>query len=114
MLGKVGRRCEFMTATKVDKFFPKLLTACGIVAPPDRRRPRLHDLRHSFAVHRLLRWYREDVDVQSKLVLLATFMGHVEIFSTQIYLNITDSLLNEANKRFHNAFGGLADEEVIS
>jgi len=110
----IGRRCEFMTATKIDKFFPSLLNACGIVAPPGRRRPRLHDLRHTFAVHRLLRWYREDEDVQSKLVLLATFMGHVEIFSTQIYLNITDSLLSEANKRFYDAFGRLAEKEVKS
>ncbi|MFC1652861.1 tyrosine-type recombinase/integrase [Planctomycetota bacterium] len=110
----IGRHNEFMSAAKIDKFFPRLLKACGIVTPSDQHRPRLHDLRHSFAVHRLLRWYREDVDVQSKLVLLATFMGHVEIFSTQIYLSITDSLLKEANKRFYNTFGSLVNEEVES
>ena len=105
----IGRRCEFIRATKVDKFFPRLLEASGMVIPDSQRRPRLHDLRHAFAVHRLLRWYREGADVQSKLVLLATFMGHVEIFSTQIYLTITDSLLCEANERFYDSFGRLFD-----
>jgi integrase/recombinase XerD len=110
----IGRRCEFLRATKVDKSFPRLLDASGIVVPDGERRPRLHDLRHTFAVHRLLKWYREGVDVQSKLVLLATFMGHAEIFSTQIYLTITDSLLSEANKRFYHSFGRLAKKEVKS
>jgi site-specific recombinase XerD len=110
----IGRYCEFLPATKVDKFFPKLLCASGINVSDDRRRPRLHDLRHTFAVHRLLKWYQESVDVQSKLVLLATFMGHVEIYSTQIYLTITDSLLGEANKRFYNEFGIFFEQETIS
>ena len=73
------------------------------------RRPRVHDLRHTFAVHRLLRWYREGVDVQKRLVLLSTFMGHVSIYSTQVYLTITGSLLGEANKRFLKAFGSIAE-----
>lgn len=67
--------------------------------------PRIHDLRHTFAVHRLLRWYREGDDVQSKLILLSTFMGHTEISSTEIYLTITMDLLKEANNRFYKQFG---------
>jgi integrase/recombinase XerD len=67
--------------------------------------PRIHDLRHTFAVHRLLRWYREGVDVQSKLPLLSAFMGHTEIESTEVYLTITMDLLREANNRFYNHFG---------
>ena len=84
--------------------FPALLKSAGIdsLGPP---RPRLHDLRHTFAVHRLLRWYREGVDVQSKLPLLSTFLGHVEISSTQVYLTITADLLREANRRFQRDFG---------
>ena len=78
------------------------------------RRPRVHDLRHTFAVHRLLRWYREGVDVQKRLVLLSTFMGHVSIYSTQVYLTITGSLLGEANKRFLNAFGSIAEGGRLS
>lgn len=78
------------------------------------RRPRVHDLRHTFAVHRLLRWYREGVDVQKRLGLLSTFMGHVSIYSTQVYLTITGSLLGEANKRFLNAFGSIAEGGRLS
>jgi integrase/recombinase XerD len=66
--------------------------------------------RHTFAVHRLLRWYRERVDVQSRLPVLATFMGHVRPESTQVYLTITAELLHEANARFHRHFGCLFDE----
>ena len=67
--------------------------------------PRIHDLRHTFAVHRLLRWYRQGADVQSKLLLLSTFMGHVEINSTEVYLTITLQLLEEANARFYQHCG---------
>jgi integrase len=66
---------------------------------------RIHDIRHTFAVHRLLRWYREGADVQSKLPLLSAFMGHTEIRSTEVYLTITMDLLKEANDRFYNHCG---------
>ena len=94
----------------VNSVFHKLLATTGI-GQSNGRRPRPHDLRHSFAVHRLLRWYREGVDVQSKLPLLSTFMGHVEVSSTQVYLTITADLLNEASGRFYRHFGDLADAE---
>jgi site-specific recombinase XerD len=68
-------------------------------------KPRIHDLRHTFAVHRLLRWYQDGDDVQSKLILLSTFMGHTEISSTEVYLTITMDLLKEANNRFYKHFG---------
>jgi site-specific recombinase XerD len=83
----------------------------GISGTSERRGPRLHDLRHTFAVHRLLRWYREGVDVQNRLPALATFMGHVRPESTQVYLTITTELLQEANARFHRQFGCQFDEE---
>ncbi len=62
--------------------------------------PRLHALRHSFAVHRLLRWYREGADVQKKLPLLSTYLGHSAVEYTQVYLKITALLLREAHQRF--------------
>ncbi|MBI3664348.1 MAG: tyrosine-type recombinase/integrase [Acidobacteria bacterium] len=64
------------------------------------QKPRLHDLRHSFAVHRLLSWYRQGADVQSLLPKLATYLGHVCICSTQVYLTMTPELLQEASTRF--------------
>jgi integrase len=79
---------------------------------PGCRRPRIHDARHSFAVNRLLRWYRDGGDVQSRLPLLSTFMGHVELRSTEVYLTITQELLQEANRRFYQHFGAVVHEEI--
>ena len=58
-------------------------------------------------MHRLLRWYREGADVQSKLPLLATYLGHRSFVSTQVYLTATPELLAEASRRFHHGFGAV-------
>jgi integrase/recombinase XerD len=63
-------------------------------------RGRLHDLRHTFAVHRLLAWYREGADVQRLLPHLSTYLGHARISSTQRYLTMIPELLAEASQRF--------------
>jgi integrase len=62
--------------------------------------PRLHDFRHTFAVHRLIRWYREGADVQRMLPHLSTYLGHVELRDTQRYLTMIPELLSEASLRF--------------
>jgi integrase/recombinase XerD len=100
-----------LVSSTLRRAFGAILRCLGITKAAGQRAPRLHDLRHTFAVHRLLRWYREGVDVQSRLPLLSTFLGHVEIHSTQVYLNVTIDLLREANDRFHRHFGSLFDEE---
>ena len=71
------------------------------------RTPRVHDLRHTFAVTALLRWYREGVDVQTRLPALSTYMGHISIASTQHYLQFVDELAEHANKRFADLCAGL-------
>lgn len=65
-----------------------------------RYQPRLHDLRHSFAVHRLVSWYRQRADVQCLLPKLATYLGHINVGATQRYLTMTPELLEEACLRF--------------
>ena len=65
-----------------------------------RYQPRLHDLRHSFAVHRLTSWYRQGADVQTLLPYLSTYLGHVNLAATQVYLTMTPELLQEAARRF--------------
>jgi site-specific recombinase XerD len=65
-----------------------------------RFQPRLHDLRHSFAVHRLISWYRQGAEVQRLLPQLATYLGHVHLGATQRYLTMTRELLREASNRF--------------
>jgi integrase/recombinase XerD len=62
--------------------------------------PRLHDLRHTAAVTRVVRWYREGADVQRLLPRLATYLGHVHITGTQRYLSMTPELLQQASVRF--------------
>jgi integrase/recombinase XerD len=65
-----------------------------------RFQPRLHDLRHAAAVHRLVSWYRAGAEVQRLLPQLATYLGHVHIAGTQRYLTLTPELLHEAGERF--------------
>ena len=65
-----------------------------------RFQPRLHDLRHTFAVHRLTSWYRQGADVQKLLPQLATYLGHVRLRDTQVYLKMTPELLQAASQRF--------------
>jgi len=80
-----------------------------------RWQPRIHDLRHTFAVHRLVAWYREGANVQRILPLLSTYLGHVNIAATQRYLTMTPELLREANRRFeHFAFAKEEDNEYKS
>jgi len=69
--------------------------------------PRLHDLRHSFAVNALQRWYAQGAEVQSKLPHLATYLGHSSAVSTHYYLTLTPELRQAASQRFHQHFGSL-------
>ncbi len=65
-----------------------------------RYQPRLHDLRHTFAVHCLTSWYRQGADVQKLLPHLSVYLGHVCLRHTQVYLRMTPELLGEAGQRF--------------
>ena len=74
--------------------------------------PRTHDFRHGFALTVLLRWYRAGIDVQTKLPLLATYMGHVSIMSTAYYLQFVKPLAAAASTRFAAACGALITPPV--
>jgi site-specific recombinase XerD len=80
--------------------FQRIVSCFDLAIPPGVSRPRVHDLRHSFAVGTLLRWYREGLPPQDRLLKLSTFLGHVDPTSTSVYLTITADLLTEANRRF--------------
>jgi integrase/recombinase XerD len=97
---------------RVISWFQDVRRTAGIVCPTgEPRPPRLHDLRHTAAVHRVVAWYRTGQDVQILLPQLATYLGHVDIRSTQRYLQMTPDLLEAANQRFaHYAMRG-DDEE---
>lgn len=67
--------------------------------------PRLHDLRHSFAVNALKRWYEDGADVGAKLPMLSTYMGHADISSTHYYIPLAKGVADEASTLFHSRFG---------
>lgn len=85
----------------VEEYFRILCRSTGISRNGGSgEQPRLHDLRHTFAVHRLTSWYQQGADVQALLPHLSTYLGHVDIGSTQVYLSMTPELLDEASYRF--------------
>jgi len=80
------------------------IRACGL----DSRRgagPRIHDLRHSFASLRLMSWYRDGLDVENRLPLLSTYLGHGSIAATHRYLTLLPEASSAASERFRN-YGG--------
>jgi integrase/recombinase XerD len=81
----------------------QLLRASGLKPARGRVGPRLHCMRHSFAVHRIAQWYADGADVQSRLPALATYMGHSSIESTQYYATVTAEILEHAGRRFERA-----------
>jgi integrase/recombinase XerD len=93
--------------------FRRVLKRIGIYRSEEYRcgccygTPHLHELRRAFAVHRLMKWYRDQADVDAKLPLLATYMGHRYFGYTKTYLTLTQQLLSEAGHRFSSRFDRL-------
>lgn len=85
---------------QAEKLLVRVLRRSGLKPEHGHLGPRIHDMRHAFAVHRLLAWYREGVDPESRLPYLVTYLGHQSIHSTLIYLTITQELLQEAGERY--------------
>jgi integrase len=84
----------------ISQTFHHLIPRLGLPVAPGVSAPRVHDLRHSFAVGTLLRWYQAGIAPGDRLLHLSTFLGHVNPNSTAVYLTITAELLQEANQRF--------------
>jgi len=97
------------TGTRLSGGIHVLFKIAG-VHDSEGQRPRIHDLRHSFVVQALLRWYRDSADVQSNLPRLAMYMGHVSIVSTAHYLHFVPALAELASDRFEKSFGNLIEE----
>ena len=95
----VFRTGEPLSYSSVHNAFVQLREWAGIKRE-DQWQPRIHDLRATFAVHRLIAWYREGVNVQARLPLLATYLGHVSVSGTIPYLSMIPALLSEAALRF--------------
>jgi integrase/recombinase XerD len=91
-----GRYSRVMTHT----LLVRILRRAGLKPTKGYTGPRIHDLRHAFVVNRMLAWYREGINPQSRLPYLATYLGHKNINSTLVYLTITQELLDQASERF--------------
>ena len=98
----------------VYSIFRKLLKGAGIEHSGRGQGPRLHEIRHTFAVHRLEQWYRAGEDLNAKLPLLATYLGHRSMVGTQAYLQLTLTLFTELTIGLDEAYGHVIPEETFS
>jgi integrase len=95
----VGERGGRLVKQYVHRVFWRLSREIGLRRPGDSTGPRVHDLRHSFAVRTLLGWYREGADVEQKLPALSTYLGHTCVQDTYWYLSACPNLMQEAVRR---------------
>lgn len=97
----IGKNNQPFNADTMRGIFQRIRKKAGIKRDDNATyQPRIHDLRHTFAVNRLTSWYQEDKNVQQLLPILSTYLGHKYLAHTTVYLTMTDDLLQEANMRF--------------
>lgn len=109
----VTRSGQRMQPRWVQQTFAKLLVLAEIQTPAGRRRPRIHDLRHTLAVATLINWHKAGVDVHAHLPVLSTFLGHSSPEGTYWYLQAVPELLGLAAARLEPGDHGSdrADEQ---
>ncbi len=78
----------------VHRVFWRLSRQIGLRQEGDRDGPRVHDLRHRFAVQTLINWHRAGEDVERELPVLSTFLGHANVRATYWYLSAAPELMN--------------------
>lgn len=105
----IGGHCS---CDMLKESFRKACLRAGIKTHSDCT-PRIHDLRHSFAVHRLYKWYQDGADLQNKLIFLSFYMGHVSIESTQYYLHLSEDLLRLAAKPIERSLDEWIQERQV-
>jgi integrase/recombinase XerD len=95
-INEAGHKLAYTTVRTV---FRDIVDEAG-VGVPGRRRPRLQDLRHTFACQCLLRWYREGTDVHNRIAALSTYLGHAKVSDTYWYLTGVPELMAITASRF--------------
>jgi integrase len=101
----LGARLDY---NNVQRVFHRLAKVAGLQPRSDTCRPRLHDLRHTFAVNTILDWYRAGYDVAQRMHLLTTYLGHRHPSHTYWYLSATPELLEVVGQRLSAQLGDLA------
>jgi integrase/recombinase XerD len=102
-----GRRLD---GSAVRRTFYDLSRQIGLRGPEDHKGPRLHDFRHRFAVRTLVEWYRSNEDIERRLPVLSTFLGHGHVADTYWYLSVEPELMGLATRRLELRWG-LTHEE---
>jgi integrase len=102
----VNERDSRLNVSIVERTFVRLSRRIGLRGPSDSYGPRLHDLRHRFAVQTLIRWYRGGINVERHLPELSTYLGHVHVADTYWYITAVPELLRLATLRLEGK-GGL-------
>jgi integrase len=102
----VSRRGTRLDGGDVHRTFYALSRHIGLRGPTASHGPRLHDFRHRFAVQTLVQWYRAGQDVERRLPLLSTYLGHVHVADTYWYLTACPELMGEAVQRLEARWEG--------
>lgn len=97
-----------LTHWTVRHTFIKLSREIALRGPNDSHGPRLHDLRHTFAVKTLIKWYQSEVDIESRLPELSAYLGHTHVNDTYWYISAVPELLKLAAMRLNKIQGGLS------
>ena len=95
-----ARRGEPLGDRQAHRMFVQLREQLGWVDRGGHGQPRIHDLRHSFAVRRLILWHEQGADLHQRMLALSTYMGHVKISNTYWYLSGVPELMALAGARF--------------
>jgi integrase len=95
-----------LTVVSASQAIRRLLRQLGLKPPAGRGGARPYEFRHAFAVHRLMAWANDGVDIHARLPLLSAYLGHRNIIGTEVYLRATPQLLELASSRFERHLHG--------
>ncbi|MDR0936277.1 MAG: tyrosine-type recombinase/integrase [Oscillospiraceae bacterium] len=102
-----------LASTTVYNRFRDLLWKAGIQHLGRGKGPRVHDFRHSFAVHRLAKWSLDGIDLYTTIKLLSVYLGHKDLSSTQVYLRLTAEVFPYVTAKFETSFGDVFQEVLV-
>jgi integrase len=106
------RACREYRYPTLHALLVQVIRRAGLKPNPGAVGPRIHDLRHSFVVGRIMAWYREGINPQERLPYLVTYLGHKDIHSTLVYITITKELLQHASERFRSFGARVLQAEI--
>jgi integrase len=111
LIGSRGQRLgQPLSERQAHRVFNSLRDSLSWANRGAHAAPRLHDLRHTFAVRRMMLWHAAGTDIDQMMLALSTYMGHAEIFYTYWYLTAVPELMALAGGKFER-FADLAGDD---